>query len=79
MYESNSCKIKSRNYSSVAERQKTVQNLTSKMMKLNNLTSSFDNDKSINDRKYEIMRNDTEKRETMAIIVEEKPKILSHK
>ena len=79
MYESNSCKIKSRNYSSVAERQKTVQNLTSKMMKLNNLTSSFDNDKSINDRKYEIMRNDTEKTETMAIIVEEKPKILSHK
>ena len=79
MYESNSYKIKSRNYSSVAERQKTVQNLTSKMMKLNNLTSSFDNDKSINDRKYEIMRNDTEKRETMAIIVEEKPKILSHK
>lgn len=79
MYESNSCKIKSRNYSSVAERQKTVQNLSSKMMKLNNLTSSFDNDKSINDRKYEIMRNDTEKRETMAIIVEEKPKILSHK
>ena len=49
------------------------------MMKLNNLTSSFDNDKSINDRKYEIMRNDTEKTETMAIIVEEKPKILSHK
>ena len=79
MYESNSCKIKSRNYSSVAERQKTVQNLSSKMMKLNNLTSSFDNDKSINDRKYEIMRNDTEKRETMALIVEEKPKILSHK
>ena len=79
MYESNSYKIKSRNYSSVAERQKTVQNLTSKMMKLNNLTSSFDNDKSINDRKYEIMRNDTEKTETMAIIVEEKPKILSHK
>ena len=79
MYESNSYKIKSRNYSSVAERQKTVQNLTSKMMKLNNLTSSFDNDKSINDRKYEIMRNDTEKTETMEIIVEEKQKILSHK
>lgn len=71
--------MKSRNYASVAERQKTVQNFSPRKMKLNNLTSSFDNDQAIFNRKLEILNNDKEKSKILEKIIEEKSKVVSHK
>lgn len=79
MYESNSCKMKSRNYASVSQRQKTVEEFSPLKMKLSNLMSSFDEEKTLNQRKPELYTNDKEKYKIMEKIIEEKPKVVSHK
>jgi hypothetical protein len=71
--------MKSRNYVSVAQRQRTVENFSPFKMKLNNLTSSFDNECLTMDRKQDSVTNDKEKARILEKIIEEKPKIVSHK
>lgn len=79
MYNASACRMKSRNFDSKAERQRTVQNFSPSKMKLNNLTSSFDNDKPHFDRHIEFLNNNQEKAIIMDKIMEEKPKVVSHK
>jgi hypothetical protein len=71
--------MKSRNYSSIAERQKTVEQFSPMKMKLSNLHSSFDQERILNDRKRDSYTNDKEKNRIMEKIIEEKPKVVSHK
>ena len=72
--------MKSRNYSSVAEREKTVQNFSPLKMKLSNLTSSFDQENIVvAEKKPQPITNDRIKQRIMEKIEEEKPKIVSHK
>jgi len=80
MYESNASKIKSRNYSSIAHREKSIQNMSPSRMKQNNLTSSFDNDKLVFlEKQNTVFNNEHEKKRIKQRIAEEKPSTIPHK